>query len=130
MQIFEAGREASLLADIKAGRKTVECRLNRGKFASYEAGDQVYLREDTYKDGAIVLSRPKQALVEVVKLETYATFAEMLESVGYEKVVPRAASLKVALDECYKYYNLEEEKEFGVLAIHFNLLSQGASIEF
>lgn len=35
--IYESGRESSLLDDIQAGHKTVECRLNRGKFADYRS---------------------------------------------------------------------------------------------
>lgn len=129
MQTFESGREASLLVDIKAGLKTIECRLNRGKFADYQVGDQVFLREDTYENGQIVASRPRQVLVEVSQIEQFPSFEQMLVSVGYEKVVPRATNLLTAVDECYKYYSPEDERQYGVLAIHFNLLSQGESVE-
>lgn len=122
MQTFESGREATLLADIKAGTKTIECRLNRGKFAEYQPGDQVYLREDRYENGQVVSSRPKQALVEIVKVELYPSFREMLLSVDYKNVVPRAESLETALAECYKYYSAVDEQAYGVLAIYFRLL--------
>lgn len=47
--IYESERETSPLTDIKAGTKTIEARLNRGKFALYKFGDHVWLREDFYK---------------------------------------------------------------------------------
>lgn len=128
MSIYESGREATLLQDIKAGRKTVECRLNRGKFSQYQPGDQVFLREDTYEDGQIVASQPRQAFVEVTKVDQYPTFKAMLESVGYQIVVPRAVDFDEALAECYKYYSPADESQYGVLAIHFHLVTtEGAT---
>ena len=46
MKVWESGRESSLLDDIIAGRKIIEGRLNRGKFAKYSVGDIVSLRRD------------------------------------------------------------------------------------
>jgi len=46
MNTWESGRESNLLDDIIAGRKTIEGRLNRDKFAKYTVSDQVWLRRD------------------------------------------------------------------------------------
>ena len=54
MKTWESGRESGLLDEIIAGRKTIEGRLNRGKFAEYQPGDQVWLRRD-YRDKQGVL---------------------------------------------------------------------------
>jgi ASC-1-like (ASCH) protein len=121
-KIYESGRESSLLADIKAGTKTIEARLNRSKFALYKPGDHVWLREDFYKDSKHVRSVPRQVLVRVKKVEQYDDFKTMLETVGFKNVVPRAASLQGALDKCSKFYTTEQEKQYGVLAIYFEVL--------
>lgn len=126
MKTYEAGRESSILQDILAGTKTIECRLNKGKFTEYQPGDHVWLREDIHKDGEIIESKPKRALVEVVKTETYPTFEAMFETIGYDKAIPRAASIQEALNTCYKFYTPEQENEFGVIAVYFKLL-QSAS---
>ncbi len=119
MQIYESGREATLLDDIVLGHKTIECRLNRGKFADYEIGDQVWLRKDTYKNNELIESDPRQILVEITNIQRFPSFQLMLQAVGYKNVVPRATSVDKALDECYRFYTQEDEKEFGVLAISF-----------
>lgn len=122
MKTYEAGRESSILQDILDGTKTIECRLNKGKFAGYQPGDHVWLREDVYKDGAIVKSKPKRALVEVAKTETYPTFSAMFKAIGYDKAIPRAVDIQEALNVCYKFYTPEQENEFGVIAVYFKLL--------
>lgn len=122
MKIYDSGRESNLLTDIKAGRKTIEVRLNRGKFALYKPGDQVWLREDFYKDRYVVESKPRQVLVGIEKIEKYPNFRKLMESVGYEKVVPRARSIDEAMVEPYKFYSKEDETEFGILAIYFKVL--------
>ena len=48
--IWESGRESRLLDEMIAGRKTIEGRLCRGKFAQYAPGDIVNLRRD-FRDG-------------------------------------------------------------------------------
>lgn len=58
MAIWESGRESKLLDDIIAGRKTVEGRLKRGKFAEYRADDVIALRRDIRgEDGVLRASK-------------------------------------------------------------------------
>lgn len=120
--IHEAGRESSLLEDIVAGRKTVEGRLAKGKFLNFKPGDLVKLRKDVYENGELVASYEDQARSRITKVEKYPSFREMLETVGYEKAIPRAASLEEALRDYRKFYSEDDEAEFGVLAIHFELV--------
>ncbi len=120
--LYESGRESSLLADIKAGTKTIEARLNRSKFALYKPGDTVWLREDFYGHDKEIRSIPRQVLVKVTKIEKYADFKAMLQSVGFKNVTPRAASLREAINECSGFYSTAQEKKCGVLAIYFGVL--------
>jgi ASC-1-like (ASCH) protein len=120
--IHEAGRESSLFEDILAGTKTVEGRLARGKFLNFKPGDIVQLRKDMYEEGLLVASYHNQAKSKVVKVERYDDFEQMLHAVGYRHVIPRATSLEGALREFRRFYSEEDEAEYGVLAIHFELL--------
>ena len=120
---YESGRESGLLADIKAGAKTIEARLNRSKFAKYKPGDRVWLREDVYENGEIMRSIPRQVLVSIQKIEHYVDFKTMLTRVGFQRVIPRAVSLQDATQECLEFYTSEQEKQYGCLAIYFKVES-------
>ena len=124
MTIWESGRESRLLDDIIAGRKTIEGRLNRGKFAGYRPGDHVWLRRD-YRDenGVLQDGEPRQVLVEVVAIRQYKTSLDMVTAEGFEKVIPYAETPEEAAAEYDKYYSVEDQATYGVLAVEFKLLS-------
>lgn len=123
MTIWESGRESSILDDIIAGRKTIEGRLDRDKFAKYQPGDRVWLRRD-YRDtnGVLQDGEPRQALIEVIAVRKYQTFLEMVSGEGYQRVMPRAGSAEHAATSYDTYYAAADQKKFGVLAIEFRLL--------
>ena len=118
MTIWHSGRESGLLDSIITGEKTIEGRLNKGKFAEYRIGDQVALRRD-YRDADGVLrdGEPDQVRVEIIAIRRYKTFFDMVMSEGCQKVIPNAVTAKVAADEYNKYYSLEDQARYGVLAI-------------
>lgn len=118
MTVWESGRESGLLDDIIAGRKTIEGRLNKGKFAEYQPGDIVKLRRD-YRNEAGVLQDgvPDTARVKVVAVRQYDDFLSMVQAEGYQKVIPSAAHLQQAADEYNKYYSADDQAQYGVLAI-------------
>lgn len=124
MRIYESGRESSLLQKIKDKSKTIECRLNRDKFTKYQAGDRVWLREDTYLSGEIVNSRPKQLLIEIEKIENYPTFQDMFEAIDYSKAIPTAKSTNEAVAARRQFYSSAEEQDCGVLAIYFHVIKK------
>ena len=123
MTTWESGREAKLLDDIIAGRKTIEGRLNRGKFAEYQPGDQVWLRRD-YRDenGKLTDGEPRQVLVEVTAVRRYESSLEMVTAEGFKKVIPYANTAEEAASEYDKYYSQEDQARYGVLAVEFKLL--------
>lgn len=124
MATWESGRESGLLDDIIAGRKTIEGRLNRGKFAEYQPGDHVWLRRD-YRDenGALHDGEPRQVLVEVTAVRRYKTSLEMVVAEGFENVVPYVDTPEQAAAEYDKYYSAEDQARYGVLAVAFKLVS-------
>ncbi|MBU4217056.1 ASCH domain-containing protein [Candidatus Parcubacteria bacterium] len=86
------------------GQKTVEGRLNRGKFAALEVGDVMEMNDE------------RTPFVVVAK-NVYPTFREMLETEGIANVLPDQYDLDRGVDVYRKFYSEEEEKEFGVVAL-------------
>lgn len=122
-RVWEAGRESKLLDDIIAGRKTIEGRLNRGKFADYHVGDVVKLRRD-HRDAQGLLhdGEPDTARVEIIAIRQYETFLEMVTTEGYKKVIPSARSAREAAAEYDKFYSTTDQVKYGVLAIEVKVI--------
>lgn len=125
MNMWESGRESELLDAIIDGRKTIEGRLKKGKFAEYRLGDTVRLRRD-YRDAEGVLhdGEPDAATVTITAIREYPTFLAMVKGEGYQKVIPAAPSTEAAAAEYDKYYSAEDQRDYGVLAIEVRLLDQ------
>ncbi len=121
--VYVSGRESKLLDDIIAGRKTVEGRLNKGKFKKYKPGDIILLRRD-YRDktGILTDGNKVDAKVIVVSIKKYINFTEMAQKEGYIKMIPNAKSAKEAASEYNKYYSAEDQFKYGVLAIRIKLM--------
>lgn len=124
MQVFEAGRSTEYMGDILAGNKTVEGRLNRGKFSQYQPGDLVYLREDVMLSDGTIREIPNRALVKITFIDSFPTFERMLTLTGLEQVLPRAKSIADGITIYRAIYPAGEEAEYGVLAIHFELMQE------
>ena len=117
MTTWQSGRESEYLDDIIAGRKTIEGRLNRGKFADFKVGDLVSLRRDYRNDqGVLQDGEPGAALVKVVAIRKYESFSELTTAEDYKKVIPKATSVQQAADEYNKFYSAEDQAKYGVLA--------------
>lgn len=128
MTVWESGRESSILDEIIAGRKTIEGRLDRDKFAQYQPGDIVWLRRD-YRDEQGVLhdGEPRQVCVEVIAVRKYATSLDMVTAEGYERVMPSASSAEEAAAKYDRFYSKSDQEKYGVLAIEFKLVQSVAS---
>ena len=124
MQIFEAGRSTKYINDVLAGSKSVEGRLNRGKFSQYQPGDLVYLREDVTLPDGTVSEIPNRALVRITLIDSFPTFERMLTLTGLEQVLPCTKSIADGIAIYHAIYPAMEEAEYGVLAIHFELLQE------
>ena len=104
--------------DILAGRKTVEGRLNIGKFSNFQVGDTVSIRRDFRDENGILHDgEPDAARVKIIAIREYPNFIDMTRSEDFHKVIPHASSAENAADEYDKYYSAEEQAIHGVLAI-------------
>lgn len=89
---------------IMNGKKTIEGRLNKGKFSSIQIGD-------------VLEMEPEKVQLEVIGKNIYSSFKEMIEKEGVENVIPDKSNIDEAVDVYYKFYTKEQEKKFGVSAI-------------
>ena len=118
MSVWQSGRESRLLDAILDGRKTIEGRLNKGKFSEYKVGDTVSLRRDIRgEDGVLRDGAADAARVKIVAIRQYKDFLTMVATEGYDKVIPYAQNAQEAADEYSKYYSVDDQARFGVLAI-------------
>lgn len=125
MKVWESGRESGLLDDIIAGHKTIEGRLNKGKFAEYAVGDVVSLRRD-YRDaeGRLQDGERGEARVKIVAIRKYNSFLNMTKTENYKLVIPYATSAEEAADVYNTYYSADDQKKYGVLAIEITDLPE------
>lgn len=94
---------------ILSGQKTVEGRLNQGKFAQLKIWDHLKF-EDTSEE------------MEVINLTSYPTFQSMLENEWLKHVLPWIQDIQEGVALYYQFYTPVQESEFGVLAIEIKIL--------
>lgn len=104
MSVITVDKQEPYRSLVLSGKKVVEGRLNKGKFASLKVGD-------------ILKMEPENVLFFVVEKNIYKSFREMIQKEGIENVIPDKTSIDEAVDVYYKYYTPEQEKKFGVVAI-------------
>jgi ASC-1-like (ASCH) protein len=96
---------------IKTGHKTVEGRLNKGKFSQMNKGDIVswcYKKNNNKKETFKTV---------IVKISKYPSFEKMLKVETLKKTLPGVPTIKCGVRVYREFYDENKEKEFGVLAI-------------
>ena len=91
---------------INQKKKTVEGRLNKGKFKEFKKGDIIYFKNDD-----------KKIKVLIKNISSYKTFQEYLEMEGLKRTLPGIKTIEQGKEVYYTYYTQEKEREFGILAI-------------
>jgi ASC-1-like (ASCH) protein len=107
MQTIPLNIQEPYLSFILNGQKTIEGRLNKGKFKEFKTGD-------------ILLVGQKEDKFIIERLTIYSSFREMLEKEGIKNVIPDKNTIDEAEGIYYNFYTKEQEKEFGILAIKIN----------
>lgn len=120
--MYEIGIESSVLEDIRTRRKTIEGRLGKPKFLKVNAGDVLRLREDVWEGGAISRSLPSAISIKITQVLYFESFSEMFEALNYKAVVPAALNIEDAIEIYRQFYSLEDEQEYGVVAMMFEML--------
>jgi ASC-1-like (ASCH) protein len=122
--MLEIGIKTDSFQSIRDEKKTIEGRLAKPRFLTIAVGDEILVREDVWENGKPVGSRPNRLIITVTQLDQFSTFREMLEKLGFEKFRPEDSSLEQALETYRVFYTEAEEREYGVLAISFQLKNE------
>ncbi len=93
---------------LMSGQKTIEGRLNKGKFLTIKSGDIV-----TINDIAEFI---------VIKKNVYKTFFDMIKVEGIQNVIPNKKTIEEAENIYYGFYTKEDEAQYGVAAIKLKRL--------
>jgi ASC-1-like (ASCH) protein len=99
---------------ISLGLKTVEGRLNKGRFKDMEVGDIIEWHNEDFKE--------RKFLTKIIEKNEYKTFEEYLVSEGLIACLPGIPSLEHGLSVYFKYFSKEKESEFGVVAIKIKVI--------
>lgn len=100
---------------IKEGSKLIEIRLNDEKRKALEVGDVIIFRN---------LFTNELLEKEITSLQTYASFKELYNAYDNILLGARGYSLLEYEQSMYEYYSKEQEKEYGVLAIHLRPIDE------
>lgn len=107
---------------ISLGIKSVEGRLNKGKFNEIQVGDTIEWNNDIFMHRSIK--------TKVVGKRYYKNFKEYLSNEGLERCLPAIPSIEHVLSVYYTYYSKEDEHKYGVAAIEVKVEKEkGKSIE-
>lgn len=117
----EIGIESSVLKQILSGTKTIEVRLGKPKFLKMRVGDNIALREEVWQDGTIIRETHEQGRIKITQLLYFENFDEMLGAIDYKATLPLAESKADALKTYRQFYSKNDEYEYGVVAITFEL---------
>ncbi len=93
---------------IKQGKKTVEGRPNRNTFAQMELGDKIEFSNKELNESF---------MAEIIGVNHYTTFEQMIKSAGLEFVLPGIKNIDEGVQVYMQYYSKEIEQEFGVVGI-------------
>lgn len=99
---------------LKAGKKTIEGRLKKGKYSSIAVEDTIIVQN---QDG------PGEVNVEVVGLRSYPSFLDMLTKENYSKALPDVTSPQEGSDIYRRFYTEDDEYRYGVIAIEVRLVA-------
>ena len=109
MPIISLNVQEPYLSFILNGQKTVEGRLNKGKFKDLKVGDRLSIG-------------PDETLFIIKQINCYDSFRDMIIGEGVKNVIPDKNIVEDAEAVYYKFYTKEQEKEFGVLAVAIEAL--------
>lgn len=99
---------------ISLGIKTIEGRLNKGKFKAMEVGELIEWTNNDFSS--------RHILTKIKDKRYYNSFKEYLETEGLEKTLPAIPNIKMGTDVYYKYYNKQDEQKYGIVAIELELI--------
>jgi ASC-1-like (ASCH) protein len=108
MKLFSSGFDR-----IKSGEKKIEIRLFDEKRKLLKVGDEIEFSN--------LQGLNEKLIVEILKLERFDTFSDMLDKYPDELGLHRFNSKDEWILNIRKFYSAEKENKYGVLAIHIKV---------
>lgn len=96
---------------VKNGSKNVEVRLYDEKRKQIKVGDEL-----------VFLKRPddiERINVKVIDLKVYNNFEDLVDNYDMKRLYLPEYTKEMFLNELLRFYPLEEQKKYGVVAIEF-----------
>ena len=113
--LVEIGVGDPWFSAIRAGDKTVEGRLHKGKFAGLAPGQVLAIS----KSGS---TRTRKLVAVVTRVVRYTSFHQYLCQEGLARTLPGVHTIEAGIAVYRRFYPVEQEREHGVAAIHITLL--------
>jgi ASC-1-like (ASCH) protein len=98
---------------ILLGLKKVEGRLNKGRFGEMKEGDIIEWYNDDFNHRSVTTT--------ISKVCHYTSFKSYLTKERLKHCLPSIPTIQDGMDVYYKYYTPENEKKYGIVAIHLTL---------
>ena len=105
--MYEISVQEPYFSYIKNKRKTIEGRLNTGKFSLFKKGDILK-----------IINGNEHIIVKIRKLKTYSSFKEYLSLEGLKRTLPNIYTIKDGVNIYRRFYSRDDENKYGVLAIY------------
>ena len=96
---------------IKNGTKKIEGRLFKNSFKKIKANDVIIFRNNK-----------NSIRTKVEKINNYDSFYNMLTNENISKVTPLAKNIEESLQIYNSIYNINDEENYGVIAIHLIII--------
>lgn len=101
---------------VKSGRKTVEGRLDKGKFADVRAGTVLLIRRSSSNSNSNSNSS-KPVVAVVADVRRYDSFESYLSAEGLNRTLPGVQTIADGVSVYRQFYTEQDERKHGVLAI-------------
>jgi ASC-1-like (ASCH) protein len=108
--VHQLGVSQPWFSHIRDGSKTVEGRLNRGKFQAIKTGHIVVIRCTGH-------DRIKPLVAVVKDIVRYDTFDQYLSHEGLVHTLPGVHTIREGVQVYRQFYSEEDERTFGIAAI-------------
>lgn len=106
---YSMGLQEKYFNAMKYGSKKIEMRLNDEKRKELKIGDTIYFLLEP--------DRKKSLKSKITKLTKYNNFEEAVEDIQIEFLASSNDTKEKYLNDLNKYYSMEDQNEYGVLAI-------------
>ena len=112
--MFECHLDADVFEVVKKGIKNVEVRVNDEKRRSMKVGDEI-----------IFLKRPleeEKIVTKITGLKTFKNFNELVKDYSIERLYLDTFTKEEFVSLLGRFYSEEEQEEYGVVAIEFEMV--------